>query len=331
MAHLQKKGKVYYLVDKSFEKPKWIKLGEIKQIEAKAVLAKYETDQTYLRLGVQNESPITFSELYKLYLEHAQTVKSANTVKHEKEIFEKFGQTIGNAKARELKVQDFENLLKAYPYKPNSLRLRILALRALYKFAIERGYLKTNPALELKRPKIPVLPPKHVDPKVIEKVFKQMSPAMKSKFMILFYTGMRPSEMLRLQAQDVNLKAKNLTVRYTVRYSKTNRFRVLPLHPTLIPIFSELLQDKKEEDYLFPSRTHEHQVSLRQSLEEACRKAKVKGVTPYVFRHQFATSVLEKTGNLRLVQQLLGHSNIQTTTRYATSLDHQLRTAVEAL
>lgn len=327
MAYLKKRGEVYYLIDKNKGKEKWVKLGPIKFVEAKSVLARYETDQTYLRLGMHAESPITFNELSKFYVEYASTIKAKITVDREEEILDKFAKTIGSRRMRDLKAEDLEALLKAYDYKANSIRLRICALRALYAFAIQKGYLKTNIALQLKKPKIPILPPKSVDPKIIDKIFKAMTPHIRSRFLILYYTGMRPSEMLRLQAQDINLKNKELVV----RYSKTKRFRVIPLHNDLIPIFSKLTEGKNKEDYLFPSKIYEHQIDIRRGLKEACDKAKVKGVTPYVFRHQFATTVYNKTKDLRAVQQLLGHTDIRMTTRYATALNKELRNAVDSL
>lgn len=281
---------------------------------------------------MNHDSSINFSELSKLYITYAKTIKAASSMRVEEGILNYFCTMIGKKIVSTLKTDDLEELYskKVYDYKPHSIRLRIDALRALYKFAIQRGYLKNNIALQLKRPRAPTLPPKYVDPKLIDKVFKAMSPKIRIKFTVLYFTGMRPSEMLRLQAQDIDLENRSITV----RYSKTKRFRFIPIHRELLPILQKVTEGKNKEDFLFSSRkgtVEKHQIYISQSLRRACKKAKVEGVTPYVFRHQFATMVYNKTKDLRGVQQLLGHTDIRTTTRYATALNEELRNAVETL
>ena len=324
MAHIRKRKSGYFLVDKSGEKERWVKLGNISFAEARIVLSRYHNEKTYLKIGMEHDDPITFNAFFPLYLESAKLSKGENTVKNERDIFRKLAQSIGDRQVRHITLEDFERLLDG---KANYVRLKIAALRSLYKFGVERRFLKENIILKLKRPKVPILPPKHVEPVVIEKILLCMGEEPRSKFTILLYTGMRPSEMLRLQVEDVDLKKENIII----RQSKTKRFRVIPIHPKLTPILKRILRGKEKGQYLFPGLSHDHQVSIRDALRDACKKAKVPQISPYVFRHQFATMILEKTHDLRLAQQLLGHSDIRMTTRYATVLDHRLKDAVASL
>jgi len=320
MAFLQKRyNDIWYLIDKSGGKPKWIKLGKISKAEAKTVKSRYEIDQTYLKLDIQSDSRITFSECSTEYLEWAKTHKASNTIRTERLIFQVLSRTLGNRRLAAIASEDYELFWKRL--KPNSIRLRIAAIRALYKFAILRKYVRKNVGLDLKRPSIPLLPPRHVDPKLIEKALSIMQPRTRAKFEILYYTGMRPSEVLRLKTNDIDIDNRKITV----RYSKTNRFRVIPMHSKLVPVFKEIFASKNGNEYLFPGLTHDHQVSMRDGLRKACERADIENLTPYCFRHTFATTVLEKTKDIRAVQQLLGHSTIQMTTRYATALDYRFR------
>ncbi|PIR25585.1 MAG: hypothetical protein COV43_04365 [Deltaproteobacteria bacterium CG11_big_fil_rev_8_21_14_0_20_42_23] len=338
MASLTKRyGHTWYLVDRIDGKQKWIKLGRISKAEAKAVKARYESDQTYLKLDIQSNSRITFAECSEEYLQWAKNYKGADTMHNEKDLLNFMIKTLGERKLESIVVEDLEALWNNKGYKANTILKRIAVIRAIYKYALQRKYLKRNISLELKRPSLPVLPPKHVNPKIIEKIFSVMTPENGfrfesiAKFKILYYTGLRPIEVLRLQARDIDFTHKQILV----RKSKTKRYRSVPVHQNLMEIVTQLTLGRTDKDYLFPSRhdKSKHQVNLRGALIRAVELAGVKGakITPYTFRHQFATTVLNNTRDLRTVQQLLGHTTIQMTTRYATALDDKLKEAVDSL
>ncbi len=327
MAYLRKKsGDNWYLIDKSGGKYRSVKLGHITCAEAKTVLAKYQLDDTYLRLNIQSDCDMTFKEIAAEYLQWAVQNKAHSTIQSEDYRLRLFVSALGNRQIKHLKMQDYEPLLVG---KPHYRRLKINMLKAIYKFAIERKYLKVNIAQEFKAPRIPSTPPNFINENDVKKIFECMSPEALVKYKILYYTGLRPGEMLSLQVRDIDLVKKSILV----RYSKTGRFRVIPMHEELIPIFKDLKVGKTKEAFLFPSRTNPngHQVQIVTGLRRACKRAGVEGVSPYSFRHTFATRILEKTKDIRAAQQLLGHTSIQMTTRYATALDHRLKEAVDSI
>ena len=117
--------------------------------------------------------------------------------------------------------------------------------------------------------------------------------------------------------------------------TKTASRGFIPIHKLLVPIFKELIGKKKKSDWLFSGKNG-HQVEYKKALQRACARASKKHgkkiyITAYQLRHTFATRVLDKTNDLRTVQQLLRHTNISMTTRYATSLETKLRDAVNRL
>lgn len=323
MAFLQKKGANYYIVDKSSGKSKWLKLGLIRLAEAKQVLARYTVEQTYLRLDLQADSDLTFVALAKEYL--GQMIKAPKTVKTERDHLKMLSRTFGDRRFHTITTGEYEAIYRAK--SPNYCRLLVATLRNLYKYAVARRYVRKNIALDLQRPALQILPPKHVDPTIIQKVFDHMTPPVRDKFKILYYTGLRPAELVRLQVKDISLKENALMV----RYSKTKRFRMIPLHSSIVPILETLLVGRKAEDYIFQSNHGKvHQISIHKGLQAACIRAGVK-VTPYQFRHTFATQYLKATRNLRGAQQLLGHTALQMTTRYATVLDPELQDGIQLL
>lgn len=313
MAYLHKrKTGVYVLIDKSINK--WITLGKIAHHEAKTVLRRYETDNTYLKLDLPvPPCKIPFKELCEEYLEHAGSYKAASTVAHEKEALNLIARDFGEITIDKVTVQTASAAINKTKFKPNTAHYRAKVLRNCLKYACEKKYINKNVVDEIKLPPLTQLPPKAVDPEIIEKIFKHLRGAPLAYYTILYYTGLRPGEAIKLTKKDIDFKNKVIMVNST----KTGRFRSIPIH-------EKALKHLKDLNF----------ISLRgmvTALKRACRDAKVDQISPYVYRHTFATQVLAKTANLRAVQTLLGHSRSTMTERYAHVLDDQLRDAVGKL
>lgn len=331
--HRDKRTGYYYLIDKKRVPAKWIKLGNISLAEAKRVHHRYETELTYMRLDMAGDLKMPLDELCAEFIADQKKIKihKEHTIKTNEGFLKKICETFGSVPINKIDALKLEGWFAEKGYKPNSIRLMSIALKKTFDMAVAKKYLAQNPVLEIRRPKIERLPPKHVDLKIIDEVFAQMQPVTRRPFEILRYTGMRPSECLRLQVKDVDLKAKTVTV----RHSKTKRFRVLPIHPKLLPVFKDLTKVGKAEAYLFPSENG-HQTNIKSALNRALAKINKTRSEPikftvYQLRHTFLTEILNFTGDLRLAQQLAGHQSINTTTIYATALDERLRKAVNSL
>jgi len=135
---------------------------------------------------------------------------------------------------------------------------------------VSQQYVAENIALRLKQPKIPNNPPKHIDSKIVKKIFNNMSSESLPKYKILYYTGMRPGEMLKLKKGNIDIEKRSILVKST----KTNSYRTIPIHEELIPIFNDILFEKKNDDYLFPSKDdpEQHQTQMRTGLAKTCKK-----------------------------------------------------------
>lgn len=142
------------------------------------------------------------------------------------------------------------------------------------------------------------------------------SPRLKVFFTTMYATGLRISEACQLQTVDVDA-ARGVIV---VRKGKGNKERLVTLSPRLLKILREYWkQEQPAAPWLFASRTGDHVSSsvAREGLKLAALKAGLdKKVTPHVLRHSFATHLLDAGTDLRVIQALLGHSSIASTTRY---------------
>jgi len=138
--------------------------------------------------------------------------------------------------------------------------------------------------------------------------------------MILYGTGMRRAEVSRLKIADVD--SRRMIIR--VEHGKGGHDRDLPLSPALLETLREYWRWKKPRTYLFPSgdshRGKDQPISDKSvwyACTQAARHAGIhKRVTPHTLRHSWATHLLEAGTDLRTIQILLGHGDLETTAKY---------------
>jgi site-specific recombinase XerD len=138
--------------------------------------------------------------------------------------------------------------------------------------------------------------------------------------MTLYATGMRRSELACLKVSDID--SQRMIIR--VVEGKGGKDRDLPLSPTLLETLREYWRWRKPRLYLFPTRTRQHRLDQPISdktvwiaCSEAARRAGIrKRVTPHTLRHSWATHLLEAGTDLRTIQVLLGHGDLETTAQY---------------
>jgi site-specific recombinase XerD len=138
--------------------------------------------------------------------------------------------------------------------------------------------------------------------------------------MTLYATGMRRSELARLKVSAID--SQRMIIR--VVEGKGGKDRDLPLSPTLLETLREYWRWRKPRLYLFPTRTRQHRLDQPISdktvwiaCSEAARRAGIrKRVTPHTLRHSWATHLLEAGTDLRTIQVLLGHGDLETTAQY---------------
>jgi integrase/recombinase XerC len=212
-----------------------------------------------------------------------------------------------------------------------SIQRRLSALRGFFGFLIREGVMAANPASDVPSPKLPGRLPKTLDVDQIARLLELEGDdplVLRDRaVMELFYSsGLRLSELTGLDVADLDL-AEGL-VRVT---GKGGKERIVPVGRKAREALTQWLNARREilgeaaEEALFVSRlgrrlsTRSVQTRVR---EWARRLGMATGVHPHQLRHSFATHLLESSGDLRAVQELLGHANIGTTQIY-THLDFQ--------
>ena len=148
--------------------------------------------------------------------------------------------------------------------------------------------------------------------------------------MTLYGTGMRRAEVSLLKVSDID--SRRMMIR--VERGKGGGGRDLPLSPALLETLREYWRWKKPRTYLFPSGTNKRgpdspisDKTVWYACKEAARYARIKKhVTPHTLRHSWATHLLEAGTDLRTIQVLLGHVDLETTARYLHLSQRHLQT-----
>ncbi|HVZ32881.1 MAG TPA: tyrosine-type recombinase/integrase [Polyangiaceae bacterium] len=166
-------------------------------------------------------------------------------------------------------------------------------------------------------PKDPKRLPKVLTEEQVSRLLDALeSPKYRVFFTTLYATGLRLREASHLEVGDVD-SARGLI---HVRHAKGQRERLVMLSPRLLAILRAYWkQERPARPYLFPTKAGKplDPDFARRVLHQAAKAAGLTKVTPQVLRHSFATHLLDGGTKLRIIQVLLGHDSIRTTTRYA--------------
>ncbi len=211
-----------------------------------------------------------------------------------------------------------------------SVQRHLSALRSFYRFMISQGVLHSNPAQDIRAPKTTRKLPHSLDVDRIQSLLDVKTDtwlAQRDVAMIelMYSCGLRLAELVDLDLQQIDLKAGEARV-----LGKGSKTRIVPIGSKARQALLSWLPVRAQhcasgENALFISRlgTRLGARSVQQRFE---RWARLRGLDsrlhPHVLRHSFATHMLESSGDLRAVQELLGHANLGTTQVY-THLDFQ--------
>ena len=207
---------------------------------------------------------------------------------------------------------------------PKSLQRRLSACRSFYRWLLRHGRIAANPAQPIRAPKAPRKLPQVLDPdeaKALVEVPTDAPLGLRDRALLeLFYSsGLRLSELCALKWHDLDLEDGLVTV-----IGKGNKQRRVPVGSFARAALKEWKADQgaQSDAFVFPGRNgpisaRGVQARLRTLAQ---RQGLFKRVHPHLLRHSFASHVLESSGDLRGVQELLGHADISTTQIY-THLD----------
>jgi integrase/recombinase XerD len=242
--------------------------------------------------------------------------------------------------------------LAAQGFKPSSQARRLAAMRQFYKFLYAEGLRTDDPTGILDAPKKGRPLPKTMGVDEVGRLLEQaeqeaQDPAtgqlqrlrMLALLELLYATGMRVSELVSLPARVLDQEGRFLIIR-----GKGNKERLVPLSQSAIAalkLYGSMMaaenaaaKHPQESPWLFPAASKDgylaRQVFARDLKNLAIRAGLTPSmISPHVMRHAFASHLLANGADLRVVQELLGHSDISTTQIYTHVLEERLQQLVQ--
>ncbi len=236
------------------------------------------------------------------------------------------------------------NLLKRLNTSDRTIARKISCYKHFFKFAVEEKWIIKNPCIKLKSPKyVNKLPEtlsireinlllnsaKIADRKIINNIRNN------TLLELIYGTGLRVSELVSIPLNAINKNSELFLIR-----GKGNKERLVPISSSAKNAVNEWLKyrnkmiiKEKSKKFLFPANSklgHISRVQFFNILKKISNHAGLnsKKISPHIIRHAFATHLLSNGADLRVIQSLLGHSDIATTQIYTHVLDDKKKLLV---
>ena len=242
-------------------------------------------------------------------------------------------ETLESATAEEL--EEYTTWMKAQGKSVPTISRGIASIKNFYKFMVLNKYADENPAMGLVPEKAVQKLPQILTGKEVEKLLEQPEctdlKGYRDKAMLelLYATGIRVSELIALNVNDVNTSAG------IIRCKSHDKERIIPLYPAAIRAIAEYVEfirpqmiSSPDEQSLFVNVGGERM--SRQGFWKIIKTYQVKAqidkpITPHTLRHSFAAHLLENGADLRSIQEMLGHADISSTQIYSQLVKKQLK------
>jgi integrase len=219
---------------------------------------------------------------------------------------------------------------RAKEIKPATVNKELTALRHLFNKAIQWGYLVKNPLSKVKRLRVNQKKFRFLSLEKIDLVLENCSEHIRPIILTAIHTGLRRSELFRLEWADVDFNRECIVVTAkSEEHTKNYLNREIPLTNQLIECLKSL---KIKNNWVFSKEDGSRYSGwMKKSLETAGKNAGIPRFTLHDLRHTFASHLVMEGVDLPTVQKLMGHSKISTTMIYAHLAPDHLKNAMYRL
>ena len=232
-------------------------------------------------------------------------------------------------------IRLFINYLYESKYNNKTISRNISSLRSFFKYLKNNNLIKNNPMLLIANPKLDKKLPKYLNFNDTEKLLKAydnnnyMSIRNSLILEMLYYTGIRVSEIVNIKLSDISIINKTIKIS-----GKGNKDRIVYFGNKCLELINLYLKQSYNKlninnlDYFILSKTGKkiNDRQTRKILDDASEIAGIDmKISPHVLRHTFATHMLNEGADLRSVQELLGHENLSTTQVYTHLTNERIR------
>ena len=205
-------------------------------------------------------------------------------------------------------IDDYISMRAKEGIKPTTTNRELAAISALYRFFIREGLLKTNPARFQSRRKVGFHLPNTIPSEDLQAAYKNSFGVVHVWIGLLSTTGIRISELLGLNWEDIDFKTCALEIR-----GKGNKERLVYTTPEYLDLMRQAYERHPAEGRIFRYSERDARYMLWEALKPYSR---AKQLSPHAIRHSFATSLAKQGVNVATIATILGHKSIETTQKY---------------
>ena len=278
----------------------------------------------------------------KLFLKFIETEKklSSNTLQSYNRDLQQLREYLSDVEVRythvhEEHIKNYISELEKMGKKSSTISRNIASIRSFFQFLVRKGKISKDPTEKIQSPKIEKRVPSVLTAKEVELLLEQPKDidlkGTRDKAMLEFAyaTGMRVTEIISLNVEDINLEEEYVICKNGARE------RTIPLGKICKKALQEYLEDARnamiksdDEQALFVNVNGKR--LTRQGFWKIIKYYKEqahidKDITPHVLRHSFATHLLQNGADLKAIQAMLGHSDISSTQVYMQFQDGALK------
>lgn len=218
----------------------------------------------------------------------------------------------------------------------STISRKLSSLRTFYKYLVLNNKVESNPFLLVSSPKKEKKIPKFINYNNMEEILNV--PNIKTKegqrerviLEVLYASGVRVSELVNIKLKDIDFSNKNILI-----FGKGSKERLVSFGDYALEYINlylkegrNLLLDGVKSDYLIVGKKNEKLSTRRveQIIDDIIKRTSIKlNITPHMFRHTFATHLLDNGCDLLVVQELLGHASLSSTEIYTHVSNEHLR------
>lgn len=282
--------------------------------------------------------PATINSQMETFLSFMRDVKksSSNTLQayvRDLDRFSAFCSAIGLNSFTEVEkdhVNDYKEYMHEQGFSTSSVSRALSAVRSLLQHLITLGEMESNPAREIHNDKtykkIPIVLTNDEVDRLLSQPSGKDAKGIRDRAMLelLYATGIKASELIEMNINDVNIQLS------IVKCTKGGKERIIPLYPLAVKHLADYINGARkllvltpDESALFVNVSGERMTrqGLWKILKTYASEAKILNeITPHTLRHSFAAHLLQNGADIHEIQEILGHSDISSTQRYAQCL-----------
>lgn len=288
------------------------------------------------------------AETFVNYLRYERNMSPETIRAYEKDLhqFLRFfskgdGEPVKPGEITTLSIREYLGHLKEKNYQKTTVVRKLATIRSFYKCLLRKGIVTTNPLIDIPTPKVEKKIPHFLGTEEVEKLLNApqgngfQSVRDRAILETLYSTGLRVSELTALNVTDLDFTSEVIKAR-----GKGRRERVMPVGSFALQAIKAYVESRaqvphineKDPDALFLNRFGDR-LSSRSIRKIIDKYIKVTGLSqktsPHTLRHSFATHLLNRGANLRIVQELLGHKHLSTTQIYTHVTTDTMKAAYE--